>query len=119
MAATSALLLIAPAVLLAFALRADVQRRAEPRQVFLVYGLPALVLIAFSLFWRIPATRIVLEMHGVAFRSEDGRALRKSVRERTPASSRVVIGDAPSRTRRNPQSLFGTFVYEAGKLAIE
>ena len=119
MAATSALLLIAPAVLLALALRSDVQRRAEPRQVFLVYGLPALVLIAFSLFWRLPATRIVLEMYGVAFRSEDGRALRKSVRERTPASSRVVIGDVPSRTRRNPQALFGTFVYDAGKLAIE
>ncbi|HYI11831.1 MAG TPA: hypothetical protein VEK57_22435 [Thermoanaerobaculia bacterium] len=124
--ATGAVVLAAVLVLAVIAWRtADLQRRATGRALLLIYLVgfaPALIMSA--LWWR-DAMRIMIELHGIAFRSENGAVLRKDVRERTPGGSRVLIGDVPARRRRIPQTLFGTFVFrpasgdQKGALAIE
>jgi hypothetical protein len=121
MAVTSVLLVIAPLVFLVIASRADLTRRTPLRLLLWIYGLPAVVLLAYSALWRWDATRIVSELHGVAFRSADGGAIRKEIRLR---GNRVLIGDTTAR-RKLPR--LGTFVFrprtaraeDRGTLTIE
>jgi hypothetical protein len=119
MAVTSILLLIAPVVLLAIALKSDLRQPASLRLLAVAYGLPAVVLLGYCLIWRVPATRILIELHGIAFRADGGAPLRKEIDQRTPGSSRVVIGESPSRRQRGPRSVFGTLVFQQGRLSIE
>ncbi len=124
--ASGAIVLAAALVLAVIAFRtADLQRRATGKTLLVIYlaaFAPALIMSA--LWWR-DAMRIMIELHGIAFRSESGAILRKDVRERTPGSSRVLIGDVPAKRRQVPQTLFGTLVFRPssddtkGTLAID
>lgn len=118
--ASGAIVLAAVVVLGVIAFRAaDLRRRASLKTLLVVFFVgcaPALILSA--LWWR-DALRVMIELHGIAFRSEGGATLRKDVRERTPGSGRVMIGDIPARARPIPQTLFGTLVFRDGALSIE
>lgn len=119
MAITSILLLLAPVVFVIIAMKRGPREAATWRLLAIVYGLPAVVLLSYSMIWRVPATRIVIELHGIAFRSDGNAAIRKEIRERTPGSGRVVIGESTARRRRAPQATFGSFVFSRGKLTVE
>jgi hypothetical protein len=125
---SSLLLLVAPLfiLVLAGAVRSRVLLPAPARLLVLLYFVPALTPIAISLIWRVPATRIVIELRGLAFRTPEGETLHERVTERTPGSGRVLIGEVS--TRRHAQtSSFGTMVFrpsmtrgsEKGTLTIE
>jgi UPF0716 family protein affecting phage T7 exclusion len=116
LSAGSALLLLAAVVtLVVFAARtAELQRRASMRALLVVFFVGTAPALAMSALWWRDALRVVIELHGIAFRSESGATLRKDVRERAPGSNRVLIGDVPARSRRMPQTLFGTFVFKPG-----
>lgn len=98
---TSALLLAAPLFLLSYALthREAAGREAPLRTVFLIYVICAAAPLAFALFWRLDATRVVIELHAIAFRGDGSARVQKDVRERRPNSGRVVIGDPEQRQR--------------------
>lgn len=112
---SGALLLAAVLVLVVLAGRtADVQRRASVRVLLLVYFVGIAPALTMSALWWRDALRVMIELHGIAFRSESGTVLRKDVRERAPGSSRLLIGDVPTRRRRIPQTLLGTLVFRPG-----
>ncbi|HSY52298.1 MAG TPA: hypothetical protein VLC46_26080 [Thermoanaerobaculia bacterium] len=125
---SSLLLLVAPLfiLVLAVAVRSRVLLPAGPRLLVLLYLVPALTPIAISLIWRIPATRIVIELRGLAFRAPEGETLRKPVTERTAGSGRLLIGEVSTRRHTQPSS-FGTLVFrphtaqgdEKGMLTVE
>lgn len=119
MAITSVLLLLAPIVFLVIAAKRNLRAPATWQLLATVYGLPAIVLLAYSLIWRIPATRIVIELHGIAFRSDENGTIRKDIRERTPGGGRVVIGESTAWRRRAPKAVFGSFVFDRGRLTIQ
>src|SRR5688572_22639088 len=105
---TSVLLLAGPAILLLYALRnRDSRTPASLRMLLSVYVISAAAPLIFALLWRLDATRMAIELHGIAFRSAGTEALRKEVRERRPGSGRIVIGDLPSRRQATPQRTFG------------
>lgn len=109
---SSLLLLVAPllVLILAVAERSRVLLPAGPRLLLILFLMPALTPIAISLIWRIPATRIVIELRGLAFRSPDGATLRERIIERTPGSGRLLIGETPKH-RRTQTSSFATMVF--------
>jgi hypothetical protein len=112
---SGALLLAAVLVLVVVAVHTgDLQRRATPRMLLLVYLVGIAPALVMSALWWHDSLRIMIELHGVAFRGESGTVLRKDVREKAPGSSRLLIGDVPARRRRIPQSLFGTLVFHPG-----
>lgn len=114
---TSILLLIAPAVLLAYALRErDTAHAAPLRTLVLIYLIAGSAPLIFAIVWRLDATRAVIELQAIAFRAEGRNAVRKDVRERRPGSGRIVIGDAE---RTKSASRFGTLVYEQAALRVE
>jgi hypothetical protein len=121
---SGALLLTAVVVLIVLAVRtADLQRRASARALLLVYFVGmAPALLMSSLWWR-DALRVMIELHGIAFRSESGKTLRKEVRGSAPGGNRVLIGDVPAANRQTQQTLFGTLVFRpsaaGGALSIE
>lgn len=112
LAASSALLLLAPPFLVAFALVHRQQAFVElPRKtIALIYVVCAIAPLLFALIWRIDATRIVLELHAIAFRGDD---VRKDVYERRAGSGRVVIGGMETPSRR-----FGLLEFRRGQLTI-
>ena len=120
---SGALLLTAVVVLIVLAVRTvDVQRRASARVLLLVYFVgiaPALMMS--SLWWR-DVLRVMIELHGIAFRGDGGKVLRKDVRESAPGSNRILIGDVAGEDRRTSRTLFGTLVFrpaEKGSLSVE
>jgi hypothetical protein len=121
--ASSALLLAAPLFLVAYALthRANAQQEAPRRTIALVYIVCAAAPLLFALLWRIDATRVVIELHAIAFRTEGTTKIRKDVRERRPGSGRVVIGDRGGTT--TPARRFGRLEFTPanpkGRLKIE
>ncbi|HEV7764549.1 MAG TPA: hypothetical protein VGQ76_06070 [Thermoanaerobaculia bacterium] len=116
---SGALVLAAVVVLAVIAFRTtDMQRRASTRTLFLVYFVGIAPALAMSALWWKDALRVMIELHGIAFRSENGAVLRKDIRERSPGSSRLLIGDVATRDRRVPQTLLGTLVFRDG-LSIE
>lgn len=113
--ASGAVFLAAVLVLGVLAFRtADLQRRASFRILLLIFFVGYAPAVVMSALWWRDALRIMIELHGIAFRSESGTTVRKDIRERTPGSSRVMIGDSPARRRRIPQTLFGTLVFKPG-----
>jgi hypothetical protein len=78
--------------------------------LLVVYVVSAVIPIAISSIWRLKATRIVIELRGIAFRSVSGQPLREPAVERTTGSGRLLIGDTPRR-RRPAATRFGTFVF--------
>jgi cell division protein FtsW (lipid II flippase) len=120
MTLTSLLLLLAPVVLLILAARSgNLSKLATTRSLAIVYGLPAIVLVTYCLIWRVPATRILVELHGIAFRADGNAVLRKEIRERVRGGSQIVIGESAARRRRAPQTSFGAFVFDRGRSSIE
>jgi cell division protein FtsW (lipid II flippase) len=107
---TSALLLIGPIVLLVIALRRgrNEHRPASLRTIFIIYVAAAAAPLLFALLWRLDATRILIELHGVAFRGS--QPIRKVVRE---SRGRISIGD-----KKAPQR-FATLVFQQGAVSIE
>ena len=110
---TSLLLLAGPVVLLMVALRPhDSRTPASFRTLLIIYAISAAAPLCFALLWRIDATRVSIELHGIAFRSGGTRELRKEVRERRPNSGRIVIGDRSSQRGRRPTGrIFGTLLF--------
>ncbi len=104
---TSALLLIGPIILLVIA-RRRFRGPAPLRTIFTIYVAAAAAPLLFALLWRLDATRILIELHGVAFRGS--QPIRKVVRE---SRGRITIGD-----KKTPQR-FGTLVYQQGALTVE
>ena len=125
---SSLLLLVAPVVVLVLtiAVRSRVLLPAGARLLVILYFVPALTPIAISLIWRVPATRIVIELRGLAFRAPEGETLRERVTERAPGSGRLLIGEVSTRRHAQPSS-FGTMVFrprmtqgdEKGTLTVE
>lgn len=115
---TSALMLAGPVVLLWYALRYRGSRTPAPfREILFIYLISAAAPLVFSILWRLDATRIAIELHGIAFRSGGTESLRKEVRERRPGSGRIVIGDSrPRRARVQPRT-FGTLVFTPPRAA--
>jgi len=114
---TSVLLLIAPVLLLIYAFRVhDAARPAPLRTMVLIYLVAGAAPLLFTVLWRLDATRIVIELHAIAFRSENGSVVRKDVRERRPGSGRIVIGDA---VRKQSAQRFGTLVFRGQALDVE
>ena len=124
---TSALLLIGPIVLLTLAFRRerDGRQPASARTILFVYMAAAAAPLLFALLWRLDATRILIELHGIAFRGNGTAAVRKEVRERRQGSGRIVIGDSARHKRNAAERRFGTFVFQPhgggakGTLTIE
>ena len=127
---TSILLLAAPAVLLVYAFlrrQRDERRAATLRTIFILYLVSGAAPLVFALLWRLDATRIVIELHGIAFRGNGTSVIRREVRERRQGSGRIVIGDARARKRNPSERRFGTFVFDPnpnrggakGSVAIE
>lgn len=114
---TSVLLLIAPVVLLVYAFRPH-ESRSSPslRTLVLIYLVSGAAPLLFAIAWRLDATRAVIELHAIAFRSEGRDAIRKDVRERRPGSGRIVIGAA---ARKSSIQRFGTLVYRDQTLQVE
>lgn len=127
MATSSLLLLVAPLVLLAIALRGgqDLRRPATLRMIAFVLVLATSVPLIFAPLWRFDATRVAIELHGIGFRSHGAETVRREVRERRAGSGRVVIGDPASRSARSRDRLFGALVFQPGsargegKLTVE
>lgn len=115
---TSILLLIAPVLLLVYAFRTEEEpaRPASLRTLVLIYLLCGAAPLLFAIFWRLDATRVVIELHAIAFRSEDGSTIRKEVRERRQGSGRIVIDDAAAK---NATQRFGTLVFRQQTLDVE
>ncbi len=109
---SSLLLLVVPLLILtlAIAVRPRALAPAGVRVLMVLYLLPALTPIAISLIWRIQATRIVIELRGLAFRAPEGETLHKRITERTPGGGRIIIGEVSMR-RRSQSSSFGTMVF--------
>ncbi|HJQ37309.1 MAG TPA: hypothetical protein VKB93_09225, partial [Thermoanaerobaculia bacterium] len=86
---TSALLLIGPIILLVIGFRRgrNEHRAASLRTIFTIYVAAAAAPLVFALLWRLDATRILIELHGVAFRGS--QPIRKIVRE---SRGRITIG---------------------------
>ncbi len=107
---TSALLLAGPIILLVIALRRgrNEHRSASLRTIFTIYVAAAAAPLVFALLWRLDATRILIELHGVAFRGS--QPIRKVVRE---SRGRITIGD-----KKTPQR-FGTLVFQQGAVSVE
>src|SRR5439155_4746577 len=104
-------LLVAPVVLLAAVVRLR-PRMLEPagvRLLSLLFLIPAIAPILLSVIWRIPSTRIVIELRGIAFRAPADAALRERITERMPGSGRLLIGDG-GRPNRGGMS-FGTLLF--------
>lgn len=115
---TSVLLLAGPVVLLLYALRHRGSRSpAAFRTLLIVYAVSAAAPLIFAIIWRLDATRVAIELHGIAFRSGGTTTLRKEVRERRPGSNTIVIGDRTVRRTRAPQRTFGTLVFVPSKSA--
>jgi len=109
---TSLLLLAGPVVLLLLALRDRDSRHPAPfRTILVIYVLSAAAPLIFAIVWRLDATRVAIELHGIAFRSSGSATLRKEVRERRPGSNSIVIGDRPAARTRAPQRTFGTLLF--------
>jgi len=114
---TSVLLLVAPVTLLVYALRShDAVRPASLRTLVSIYLIAGLTPLVFAIVWRLDATRIVIELHAIAFRSQGGSVIRKDVSERRRGNGRIVIGDA---TRRRSPQRFGTLVFRDRALHVE
>ncbi len=114
---TSILLLIAPVLLLVYALRPhDATAPLTLRSLVLLFLVAGATPLAFAILWRLDATRVMIELHAIAFRTEGGNEIRRDVRERRQGSGRVVIGDA---VRRNTPQRFGTLVYKPHALRVE
>lgn len=109
---TSVLVLAGPVILLLYTFRRRDSRNAAPfGTIFLIYLISAAAPLVFALVWRLDATRVAIELHGIAFRSGGTAPLRKEVRERRPGSGRIVIAD-PSPTRSSAQQrTFGTLEF--------
>jgi hypothetical protein len=125
---SSLLLLVAPllVITLAVLVRSRVLLPAGPGLLILMYVVPALTPIAISVIWRIPATRIVIQLRGLAFRSPDGGTIRERISERIAGSGRLLIGETPKR--RHPETMsFATLRFqphvtggnEKGTLTVE
>ncbi len=114
---TSVLLLIAPVVLLVYAFRPH-EPRSSPslRTLVLIYLVSGAAPLLFAIAWRLDATRVVIELHAIAFRSEGKDTIRKDVRERRQGSGRIVIGAA---ARKDSIQRFGTLVYRDQTLRVE
>ncbi|HVE70304.1 MAG TPA: hypothetical protein VNI54_02970 [Thermoanaerobaculia bacterium] len=112
LSASSFLLLLMPALLVVVALsmRKQASRPANMTMLLVVYVATALVPLAISTIWRLKATRIVIELRGLAFRSVGGQPLREPIVERTTGSGALLIGDTPRR-RVPAATSFGTFVF--------
>jgi hypothetical protein len=110
---SSLLLLAAPLVLLAAVvrLRPRALQTASVRLLLILYLVPAAAPILLSVIWRIPSTRIVIELRGIAFRTTPDGALRERITERTPGSGRLLIGDG-GRIHRAGAS-FGTLLFHS------
>ena len=111
---TSVLLLVGPAILLFYALRRgrDRQRVASQRDVILIYAISAAAPLLFALLWRWDATRVAIELHGIAFRGND--VIRRDVTERRQGSGQITID-----RRKSQQPRFGTLVFRGGSLTID
>jgi len=111
---TSVLLLVGPIVLLWIAFRRgrDERSAASPRTILLIYLVSAAAPLLFALLWRLDATRIVIELHGIAFRGNGTDAVRRVVRERRQGSGRIVIGDVAGRRRNPAERRFGTLLFQ-------
>ena len=53
--------------------------------------IPAIAPIVLSIIWRIPSTRVVIELRWIAFRATAGAMLRERISERTPGSGRLLV----------------------------
>jgi|GEM_PF-1549981 len=106
-------LLVAPIVLLGVLVRvrARSQQPADVKTLALLYLVPAIAPIVLSIIWRIPSTRVVIELRGIAFRAPAGGVLRERISERTPGSGRLLVGDGPGSHRA--ASSFGTLVFHS------
>jgi hypothetical protein len=106
-------LLAAPLVLLAAVgqLRPRTLEPAGVRLLSILFLVPAIAPILLSVIWRIPSTRIVIELRGIAFRAPADTALRERITERMPGSGRLLIGDG-GRPNRGGMS-FGTLLFRA------
>ncbi len=113
LSASSLWLLVAPIVLLValVRLRPRVQQPAEWNVLVLLYLVPAIAPILLSVIWRVPSTRVVIELRGIAFRALAGDVLRERITERTPGSGRLLIGDGPGS--HHAATSFGTLVFHA------
>ncbi|MGN6183672.1 MAG: hypothetical protein ACTHQM_08475 [Thermoanaerobaculia bacterium] len=112
---TSVLLLVGPIALLVFAFRKrDARTPATFATLLAIYVLGAAAPLVFAFLWRLDATRVAIELHGIAFRTNTAE-LRKEVRERRPNSGRIVIGDRSTRRTRTQQRSFGTLVFAPAK----
>lgn len=115
---TSVLLLAGPVIVLWHALRRrDSHLPATFRRILILYVVSAAAPLACAILWRLDATRVAIELHGIAFRSSGTETLRKEVRERRPGSGRIVIGDRSSRRSRVPPRTFGTLVFTPARAA--
>lgn len=113
---TSLLLLAGPVILLVYALR---RRRGHEssslRTALIIYGFCAAAPLVFAVLWRLDATRVGIELHGIAFRTNGGGIIRKEVRERRQGSGRLVIGDRATPNART----FGTLAFRPGSGGAE
>src|SRR5689334_411509 len=91
---SSALLLIAPVVLLLIAVgsRRTASKSCPVRALTLIYALPVIAPLLFTFLWRLDATRIMIELHGIAFRTEGNDPIRKSAALWSGESGRLVVG---------------------------
>lgn len=117
---SSFLLLLMPALLVVVALsmQKHAARPANARMLLVVYIASALIPIWIATIWRLKATRVVIELRGIAFRGTDDKPLREPVIERTAGGGRLLIGDTVRRRKSNSQT-FGTLVFQSGKLTVE
>jgi hypothetical protein len=115
LSASSLWLLAAPLVLLAAVvrLRPTALQPATLRVLASLYLIPAIAPILISVMWRIPSTRIVIELRGIAFRAAAAGAVRERITERTPGSGRLLIGEG-GRLHRAGNS-FGTLLFRGAE----
>jgi hypothetical protein len=114
--ASSILLLVSPVVFLVILARKykEMSREAERPFVFVAYALPAAALVLYALIWRLDATRVLLELRAVAFRSLSGAEVQKPVSEREAGRGRIVLGDVPKNEEAGRSRLLGTLVFRPG-----
>ncbi|HUR82423.1 MAG TPA: hypothetical protein VM733_16795, partial [Thermoanaerobaculia bacterium] len=105
---TSLLLLAGPVILLLYAMRRrDSREPASLRTILTLYAIGAAAPLLFAIVWRLDATRVGIELHGIAFRTSGRETIRKEVRERRQGSGSVVVGDRSTRRTRT----FGTLAF--------
>ena len=110
---SSILLLVCPILLLALLLakRDAPFAPAERPTVFLAYVAPAVVLVLYAFIWRLDATRVLLTLRAVAFRTLSGAPITTTVREEEAGRGRILIGDALEDLETSHPRLFGTLLF--------